>query len=154
MDEPAVITVTCGENFLSFCVMVTRRGAAEAVPDKGFSHTTIPEKSWRFFTAGSRESRSSTRPVTVAAERGTRLKKISQRHIIVIIEPRRSPQERGPHLRGFDSQQQIRPQAINSIRGVGEIARDLACEQIGGPIALLPTEYMQRETRSEGVLDL
>ena len=71
---------------ISICPIPTTVPAAGAALSSGLSAITTPEKSLRLRTAGSRESRSSTRPDTVAAPRGSaaRLKQISQRKVIVI----------------------------------------------------------------------
>src|SRR6476661_3862104 len=141
----------CGENFLFFCRICACAAGRGSVggPFTGSSHTTTPEKSLLL------ESVSDTFPPTVPAKAGrTRLKLISQREIIVIVQPPRGAYIVGSNLHRLESEDDVRRNAIQRIAGISEILSDPIRTQVAVAIVVLAAVEIKRQPRSGRIAKL
>src|SRR4029077_2191221 len=79
---------------------------------------------------------------------------ISQRKVIVIEQAQKAAHVGGTHLICFETQQDVRTQAVLQVPGVDKIACDLPGEKVGGVIALLPAISVERKSLGRQIGEL
>src|ERR1700733_12055513 len=128
---PAMTARTCGVNILLFCTMVACAAGGGATGEDSaafisWAETTTPEKSFCLFTASTRESRKTTVPERVAPLTviAARLKQVSQRQIIVAVQPKQGTQILRPRLRGFEFGNYVWSQLVHDIPCIHEVPLD------------------------------
>src|SRR5690242_459920 len=139
---PTCIASTWGVNVLFFCIMRACAGDRSKAPLllSGSNEITTPEKSWRLRTAASRESFSSTLPVTVAQSNGStpmELKQVRQSQVIVIVQAGARADVAGSSLRGLQPRQHVGPQPVNEIRCIGLVLSDASKKKVRIAVVLL-----------------
>src|ERR1700735_3253680 len=112
---------TWGRKRLFCCLIAARCGPLPEgeAPFAGSSHNTTPEKSLCRRTAESRESASTTVPLTLAHQTGSSqrpLKKIRQSQVIMVVQSIACIGICAAHLRAFQAEQHIGRQVVKEIR--------------------------------------
>src|ERR1017187_7969733 len=151
--EPTGMANTCGVKCFSFCTIRKWWGGTlpGASPLVGSSHTTTPEKSLLWRTPGSRESVSTTLPLTLAHQAGMSqrpLKQIRQSQVIVIVQSNATINISGARLRDFRAEQHVGRQAVEEIRAVKPVSAYGVCRQVRGAAVLQPGKNVERKAGS------